>query len=194
MVIVAQNMPNSSDSLPEIAKPVKAPQMSMIVAMSKNGVIGINNTLPWHLRDDLQNFKRVTQGKPIIMGRKTYDSIGRPLPGRSNIILSRQAALVIEGCETVSTIDQAAASAVITCKESGVDEYFVIGGAEVYSMCMPFVQQLYITVVDVVLDGDAWLPCINWDEWELFDSKNMVKSDQNDWDFDIMHLKRRSSV
>ena len=168
------------------------PHMSMIVAMSKNGVIGVDNTLPWHLRDDLQSFKRVTQGKPIIMGRKTYDSIGRPLPGRSNIILSRQTDLVVEGCHTVSTIEEAIDTAVTVCGQTSIEEYFVIGGAEVYGLCMPLVQRLYITIVDVTLEGDAWLPCIDWSEWQVLDSQRVQKDDQNDWDFEIVHLKRLS--
>ncbi len=179
-------------SMEGVEEKASQPKMSMIVAMSRNGVIGINNSLPWHLRDDLQHFKRVTHGKPIIMGRKTYDSLGRPLPGRANIILSRQEGLLIEGCSTVSTIEQAIASAVTICEQTSVDEYFVIGGAEVYAMCMPFVQQLFITLVDVTLDGDAWLPFVDWSQWQVLDSQNIEKNAENDWGFEIVQLSRLS--
>ena len=128
--------------------------VSAIVAMSLEGVIGIGNELPWHLRDDLRNFKAVTLGKPIIMGRKTFDSIGKPLPGRTNIVLSRDADLIIAGCTTATVL----ADALSAAQTVGDSEAVVIGGSEIYAISMPYLQRIYLTLVECKLSGDAWFP------------------------------------
>ena len=106
-------------------------KMSLIVAVSRNGVIGVDNKLPWHLPDDLQYFKSVTMGKPLVMGRKTYDSIGRPLPGRTNIVLTRDASWSAPGIEVATTLDDALSLARKACTNSGADEVMVIGGEQI---------------------------------------------------------------
>lgn len=166
------------------------PLMSLIVAMTKNRCIGNDNSLMWHLRDDLQNFKRVTSGKPVIMGRKTYSSIGRPLPARYNIVVSRQANLQLAGCEVVSSIEQAKRLAVRWCAEHGEDEYFILGGAEIYKQCMADIDRLYITLLDVELSGDAWFPEFDESEWLETSRAEHQKDKDNDWDFSILEYRR----
>lgn len=131
-------------------------KMSLIVAVSRNGVIGVDNKLPWHLPDDLQYFKSVTMGKPLIMGRKTYDSIGRPLPGRTNIVLTRDASWSAPGIEVATTLDDALSLARKACTNSGADEVMVIGGEQIYRMTMTVADRLYVTEVDADIAGDAF--------------------------------------
>jgi len=128
--------------------------------MACNRVIGINNTLPWHLPADLQHFKQITMGKPVIMGRKTYESIGRPLPGRLNIIISQNQDYIVEGCQVVHSIDEAFSAA------SQYDEAMVIGGASFYAQALPYANRLYLTVIDENFDGDATFPEYNEGEWQ----------------------------
>ena len=134
-------------------------KLSLIVAMAKNNAIGINNQLPWHLPADLKYFKSVTMGKPIIMGRKTYESIGRPLPGRQNIVITRSEKWTAPGVTVVAT-PEAAAGAV-----AGVEEAMVIGGAEIYRAMLPLVSKLYVTEVDLTVEGDAFFPVIDKSQW-----------------------------
>ena len=164
-------MPNS-----ESIKAVKPIKLSMIAAMGKNRVIGKDNDMPWHLPADLQHFKKTTLGSPIIMGRKTYDSIGRPLPGRLNIILSRNANLEIEGCSIVNSFDEAIALA----EEGKSDEVFITGGAHLYNTFLEKADRLYITLIDEEFEGDTYFPDytqLNWlevsREDHLADNKNM---------------------
>ena len=136
-------------------------KLSLIVAMSNNGVIGIDNTLPWHLPEDLKYFKQVTMGKPIIMGRKTYDSIGRPLPGRLNIVITRDDRWTAEGVSVVHSLEQALA---LAAQQPG-DEAMVIGGEQIYRLALPMAQRLYLTRVDADIDGDAFFPSIDERQW-----------------------------
>lgn len=126
--------------------------LSMIVAMASGNVIGIENKLPWHLSADLKYFKSVTMGKPIIMGRKTFESIGRPLPGRRNLVITRDGAWSADGVEVFHSPETALAAV------SGVDEAMVIGGAEVYALLLPFADKLYVTEVALDVRGDAHFP------------------------------------
>lgn len=149
-------------------------KISMIVAMAEDRVIGLNNKMPWHLPADLQFFKRVTLGKPVIMGRKTYQSIGRPLPGRTNIVLSRDKDLQIEGVTCVQTPQQALDLV------QGIDEVMVIGGATIYEQFLPLANRLYLTFIDLKTEGDTQFPdyqaVANWQQIEsqahLADEKN----------------------
>lgn len=134
-------------------------KLSLIFAMDRNRLIGRGNQLPWHLPADLKHFKAVTMGKPIIMGRLTYESIGKPLPGRRNIVVSRDAGYSAPGCEVV-TSPEAALQAV-----AHVDEAMVIGGANLYRQMLPHADRLYITFIDAEFEGDAWFPEWNADEW-----------------------------
>lgn len=126
--------------------------------MAQNGVIGVENRLPWRLPADLARFKALTMGKPILMGRKTYDSIGRALPGRTNIVVSRQP-LTIAGCSVVSSIDTGIEAA------GAVDEVMVIGGGEIYRQALPRVSTIHLTLVHTELSGDARFPSLAPEEW-----------------------------
>jgi dihydrofolate reductase len=129
-------------------------RVSIIVAKARNGVIGVENRLPWHLSDDLKRFKRLTLGHPIIMGRKTFESIGKPLPGRENIVITRQSGLKIEGARVVGSLDEA----IDACRKQGVAEAFIIGGAEVYRQALGLADRLYLTIVAADVPGDAYFP------------------------------------
>ena len=141
-------------------------KMSLIVAVSRNGVIGLNNQLPWRLPDDLQYFKSVTMGKPLVMGRKTYDSIGRPLPGRTNIVITRDASWSASGVNVATTLDEALLLARKACLDSGVDEVMVIGGEQIYRMTITVADRLYVTEVDAEIAGDAFFPTIDPQQWQ----------------------------
>ncbi len=139
--------------------------LSIIVAAARNGVIGRNNALPWHLPEDLRYFKQVTMGKPIVMGRKTFESIGRPLPGRTNIVVTRQADYSPEGVRVVASLEQALALAEDIALIDGSEELMVIGGAEIYAAALPLAKRLYLTEVDAEVEGDAYLPAVDWAQW-----------------------------
>jgi len=137
-----------------------APIVSLIWAMDRNRLIGKDNALPWKLPADMQWFRKQTMGKPVLMGRKTFDSIGKPLPGRKNIILSRQAGLSIEGCHVVVSLSEAKSIAADT------DEIMVIGGSEIYALLLPEADRLYCTEIEATFDGDTWFPAFGEDEWK----------------------------
>lgn len=139
--------------------------VSLIVAMAKNRVIGVNNQLPWHLPADLKHFKATTMAKPIVMGRKTWESIGRPLPGRFNIVISRQLDYIAEGAEVVSDLTAALALARKEAASTGLDEVLIIGGEAIYRQALGEVDKMYITEVDLEPDGDAWFPDIELNAW-----------------------------
>ncbi|MEH6825860.1 MAG: dihydrofolate reductase [Motiliproteus sp.] len=140
-------------------------QLALIVAQSQNRVIGRNNTLPWYLPEDLKYFKAVTLGKVIIMGRKTYESIGRPLPGRTNIVVSRNPDYMREGVQVVGSLPQAIEQAQAISAIKGVDEALVIGGAELYAQALPLAQRLYLTQVHQSVEGDAFFPELAESQW-----------------------------
>jgi len=139
------------------------PKFSIIVAVAENGVIGSGNQLPWRLPDDLKRFKALSMGKPLILGRKTFDSIGRPLPGRLNIVLSRQADLQIPGCRVVSSVDEAVGVAVEA--DPDVAEIVIVGGAEIYRQVLPRVQLIHLTRVHANVEGDAVFPELQERQW-----------------------------
>ena len=128
------------------------PRISVIAALAKNRAIGIDNRLPWRLPEDLAHFKALTLNHPILMGRKTFESLGRPLPGRTNIVITRNPGYRPEGCLVVDSIP----AAVALCKDA--DEVFFIGGAELYAQAIPLADRLYLTEVDIEAEGDAWFP------------------------------------
>ncbi|MBB5186443.1 MULTISPECIES: dihydrofolate reductase [Zhongshania] len=139
--------------------------VSLIVAMANNRVIGVENQLPWHLPADLKHFKATTLGKPIVMGRKTWESIGRPLPGRKNIVISRQSGYVAEGADVVSSLNAGLALAREHALAEGLAEIVVIGGEAIYRSALNEAQKIYLTEVDISLDGDAWFPELVAVEW-----------------------------
>lgn len=144
----------------------KTMKIAMIAAMANNRVIGLDNKMPWHLPEDLKHFKAMTLGKPIVMGRKTYESIGRPLPGRKNIVISRQADLLIDGVTVVTSFEQAKMAA------GDCAELIIMGGGQLYKMLLPQADKLYLTQIDVEVDGDTHFPA--WDDgsWLLASSED----------------------
>jgi dihydrofolate reductase len=148
--------------------------ISLIVAASTNNVIGVGGALPWHLSDDLKRFKALTMGKPIVMGRKTYESIGRPLPGRQNIVITTQDAFAADGCDVVSSPDAAISAA------GDAEEIMVIGGGEIYSLFLPATDRIYLTRVDVELEGDAFLAPLDPSIWNETSREEGAADEAND--------------
>ncbi len=141
--------------------------LSLIAALAENRVIGIDNSMPWHLPGDFKYFKATTLGKPIIMGRKTWDSLGRPLPGRLNLVVSRQADLVLEGAEVYPSLEAAIVRAEAWALENGADELMLIGGAQLYAQGLDLADRLYLTRVAASPAGDAWFPEYDESQWLL---------------------------
>ena len=135
------------------------PLVSLVVAMARNRVIGSGNRLPWHLPEDLKRFRRLTMGAPVIMGRRTYESIGRALPGRRNMVVTRQRGLAWEGCTTAHSLDDALVLA------ADAAEAFVIGGAQLYHLALPRADRIYLTLIDADYDGDAHFPELDAASW-----------------------------
>ena len=159
--------------------------ISLIVAASTNNVIGADGDLPWRLSDDLKRFKAVTMGKPIVMGRKTCESIGRPLPGRQNIVITRQNNFTADGCDVV----QSTAEAVEVAGDA--DEIMVIGGSQIYAAFLPLADRIYLTRVHAEVDGDAFFPAIDEDAWTLVDSESHAADDANEFDFEFSTYERK---
>jgi len=162
------------------------PSLSLIVAKSTNNVIGVNNTLPWRLSADLVHFKKVTMGKAVIMGRKTYESIGRPLPGRTNIVVTRQSTWQAGGVTVVHSLEDAVAAAG-ACQEK---EAVLIGGAELYAQGLQLCSTVYLTEVKAHIEGDAFFADLDSTEWTLISTDSHAKDEKNDHDFDMLVFKR----
>ena len=161
------------------------PKVVLIVAMARNRVIGKGGTLPWHLSDDLKRFRSLTMGHPIIMGRKTHDSIGRALPGRRNIVISRNPGLNIEDVETAISIQAALEMT------TGVDEVFVIGGQQIYQLALPLASCIELTLIDQDFEGDVLFPEINPAEWK--ESQRESREDPaSGLNYDFIRLDRIS--
>jgi dihydrofolate reductase len=139
--------------------------LSLIVAMARNRVIGCGNRLPWHLPADLQFFKRMTLSKPILMGRRTFESIGRPLPGRTNIVITGRQDYRAEGCRVVHSLAEALTTAASPGLTGGPEEMMVIGGASLYAQTLTHADRIYLTLVETETEGDAWFPELDWREW-----------------------------
>lgn len=155
-----------------------------IVALDENHAIGLNNKLPWHLPADLRHFKEVTLGKPIIMGRKTFESIGRPLPGRKNIIVTRDKNFSAIGCDIVHSLPDAIQAA------SDVDEIFIIGGAQLFAEAMPLVQQLYLTIIHENFKGDTFFPPLNSAEWRETHREDHEVDEKNIYRYSFITMQR----
>jgi len=159
--------------------------ISIIVATSKNNVIGVNNQLPWHLPADLKYFKSLTNGHSIIMGRKTYDSIGRPLPNRENIIITRD-----KNYSSVElVIKHSIEEAIQHC--NGQEEVFIIGGSEIYGQSIPLANKLYITEVLHDFEGDTFFPEINEQEWKMISSNKFYSDEKHAFDYSFQVWERR---
>jgi len=172
---------------PEADGPHRGMTVSLIVAMAHGRVIGQGGALPWHLPADLRHFKSLTMGKPIIMGRATHESIGRALPGRHNIVLTRQADYAAEGCTVVSTPEAALEAAA----KDGADEVMIIGGAAVYEAFLPMTARLYLTEIDADLTGDTRFPVIDFDEWEEASRELRPADDKNPYPHAFIRYERK---
>ena len=162
------------------------PKISAILAMSENHVIGDDNQLPWHLPADLRHFKTITSGHPILMGRKTHESIGRPLPNRTNIVITRNHAYHADGCLVVKSIDEAIEEA----KKLQQNEIFIIGGAEVYKQLLPHIECIYLTIVHEIFEGDAFFPELDMNEWKELSREFHDADDENDYDYSFVQMER----
>lgn len=159
-------------------------KISLIVAAATNNVIGRDGALPWHISEDLKRFKRLTVGKPIIMGRLTYDSIGKPLPDRKNIVISSQEGLTIDGCEVVATPEAALELA------ADADEVMVIGGGRIYEQMLPIADRIYLTKVNKEIDGDTYFPKICDEEWTLIDQEDIPADESGKPGYSFITLDR----
>lgn len=165
-------------------------KLALIWAMSRNRTIGRNNALPWHLSEDLKYFKRVTMGKPIIMGRKTWESIGRPLPGRSNIVITRDPSYHAEGVKIVRSLEEAISLAASIALIDGADEAVVIGGAQIYALALPLADRLYMTQVHAEVEGDAFFPQFDLTQWNELGREDFSASGPNPYDYSFVVFDR----
>lgn len=158
--------------------------ITLVVAASTNNVIGVNGDLPWKLSSDLQRFKQLTMGKPVVMGRLTWESIGRPLPGRQNIVITRQSGFAADGCDVVDS--PAAALAVA----GDAEEVMIIGGSQIYELFLPKAHRLQLTRVAATIEGDAFFPDIDDDVWKLTASEAHSADAANEYDFEFRTYER----
>ena len=163
---------------------------SMIVAMAENRVIGINNKLPWYLPNDLKYFKQVTMGKPIIMGRKTFESIGKPLPGRANIVITRNPDWQAEGVKVVHSLEQAYSLAEAIAEIDGQDELMIIGGDQIFQSSLADSDRIYLTKVHALVEGDTWFPEVNWQEWQELGREDYSAEGPNPYDYSFIVYER----
>lgn len=161
-------------------------RISLIVAMDENGLIGAGGGMPWHLPDDLRHFKRTTMGKPIFMGRRTFESIGRALPGRDNIVLSRDPDYRAEGCRTVTSFKQARE---LVCGQT--NEIVVIGGAQIYALALPKAHRIYLTRIHELFEGDTYFPVLDCDQWEQVSRERVAADARNPYPHSFIVLRRR---
>ena len=145
--------------------------ISLIWAMDKNQLIGKDNQMPWHLPSELAYFRRVTTGHPIVMGRKTYESIGKPLPKRTNIVITRNPEYAPEGCVVVHAIEE-------VLERYGGETVFIIGGAQIYRAFLPYAEKLYVTRIEHEFTGDEYFPSIDWSKWRLISEEQGVKDEK----------------
>jgi dihydrofolate reductase len=167
---------------------VSAPFISLVVAMARNRVIGRNNALPWRLSEDLKRFKATTLGKPILMGRKTFESIGKPLPGRRNIVLTRDPAWRAEGVDVVRTVEEA----LQLTRES--PELAVIGGAEIYRLTLPYADRVYLTRVEADVPGDTLFPELDVAQWSQAQAGTHPADERNQYPATFLVLDRHATV
>jgi len=160
--------------------------LSIIVAVSENGVIGLNNQLIWRLPDDLKRFKQLTLGHPMIMGRKTFESIGKPLPGRQSIIITRDENFSFEGTIVAHSLEEAVDEA----KKSGADEAFIIGGGDIYNQVQDIADKLYITEVHTDTEGDTFFKIQKPDLWKEIEKTHHQKDEKHVFSFDFVDLEK----
>jgi len=168
----------------DLASAESAPRVALVVAMADNGVIGKGGGLPWHLPDDLKYFKVVTFGKPVLMGRRTFESIGKPLPGRRNLVMTRAAGVAVPGVEYVGSVEQARSLAV------GAAELCVIGGAEVFALALPLATRIYLTRVHAQVTGDVYFPLRDFSGWRESESVSHAADARHAYAMSFVALER----
>lgn len=161
-------------------------KISLIVAMGENGVIGVDNGMPWHLSADLKRFKRITMGKPLVMGRRTHESIGRPLPGRKNIVLTSDPTYAAPGCVVVHTLIDA-------LNEADADEVMVIGGSSLYEKLLSKADRLYLTLIHRAFGGDTFFPQLKWDEWTEIERLDVEDDPDSGLSYSFLVLQRKTA-
>jgi len=162
--------------------------VSAIVAAARNRVIGKDNQIPWYLSSDLKYFKRTTLGHHVIMGRKSFESIGRPLPKRTNVIITRDPYYAVSGCLVARSIPEALQMAL----DNGESEAFIIGGGQIYQQSLPYLQRIYLTEVEAEPEGDVFFPALDPEEWKLASSEAHPADEKNDHPFTFKVLERLS--
>lgn len=160
--------------------------LKILVATDEKGVIGKNNTLIWHLPADLKRFKELTTGQVVVMGRKTYESIGRPLPNRINIVITRQNDFQAEGVIIVHSLEEA----ILKAKSLHRGDTFIIGGAEIYNLALPLVDEIELTLLHDIFDGDAFFPKIDTNIWKLVSSERGLTDEKNPYQYSFQSFKR----
>ena len=163
-------------------------KISLIVAMSRNHAIGLNGHMPWHLSADLKRFKRLTQGYPIVMGRKTFEAIGRPLPGRTNIVISRNPDLKVDGCLVFTDID----SALVAVADAM--QVFIIGGATLYQAMLHRANDLYLTLIDRDFEGDTFFPAIKTSDWQEIERQDVFNDPTVDYAYSFITFENRNRI
>lgn len=158
--------------------------INIIVAVAKNGVIGDKNSLLWHIREDMVHFRTLTSGHPVIMGRKTYDSIGRPLPKRTNVVITRDKELKIEGCTMAHSLEEAIALF------DPQEEIFIIGGAQIYAQALPLAHRIYLTVVEREYQGDTSFPAIDYSIWKQTSREDFSSGEAFEFPFSFITMER----
>lgn len=159
-------------------------KIALIAAMGENRVIGVDNRMPWHLPKDLQRFRRITMGKPILMGRKTHEAIGKPLPGRENIVLSSDTNYRAEACTLVHSVAEALAAA------RDAPELMVIGGAALYREFLPSADRLYLTMIHQAFGGDTFFPEFNWSAWREVEREEVLEDESSGLKYSFVDLEK----
>lgn len=166
-------------------------RISLIVALSENHVIGRNNKLPWYLPNDLKYFKQVTIGLPIVMGRKTFESIGKPLPGRTNIVVTRNTEWVADGVRIAHSLEEAFELAQSIAEIDGRDELMIIGGDQIYKSALPLVDRMYLTEVHAHIEGDAYFPEFDRSDWQEIGREDFEAAEPNPYNYSFVVYDRK---
>ncbi|MBK6821980.1 MAG: dihydrofolate reductase [Saprospiraceae bacterium] len=161
--------------------------ISAIVAMNPDGLIGDQNKIPWHLPADLKYFKKITLGHHILMGRKCFDSIGKSLPGRKNIVVTKNPTFIVTDCIITNSIEEG----ILIAQQNKEEEMFILGGGEIYRQSMHLVNKLYLTMVQFNGSGDVFFPQIDYDEWSLISDEKHTSDDKNNYDYSFLIYKRK---
>lgn len=173
--------------------------ISIIAAMAQNRVIGKNNALPWKLPADMEHFRQLTAGKPVIVGQKTFESIGKALPGRTNIVLTLDKNFQAPGCIAAYSIEEALqiakggseALALLPPKNKGAEEVMVIGGVSIYKQFLPLADRLYLTVIEGEFEGDAFFPEFDWQDWKETEKKENFPDKDNPYKYTFLTLEKK---